>query len=525
MLRQVSRKIQYLTGERSPCCNQWVLWVQSGFGEAPEQILRVIKPLVRFGYAVDDLEVDAERFSGLAQCAARAIGRHCGSYRGTVATILFINVLDNLFAALVLEVDVNVRWLAALFADESLEEHVTARGVHFGHPEAVADSRVRGRTSALAKNVFATGEPNNVVHREEVGFVFQLTNKLQLVLYLLLHRARNPSRETPMGSDISLLPKKLGNRKWLAVAGYGLGALSKPLFAVAPTIGIVVTARIMDRVGKGIRGAPRDALVADVTRPHLRGAAFGLRQSLDTIGAFLGPLLAVVIMLVGENNFRLAFGLAVALLTFGIEEPAREPGAKRVNPIRWDSVKQLGTSYWWVVVVGGVFALARFSEAFLVLRTMGSGVPIALVPLVMVAMNVVYALSAYPFGKLADTMSHTRLLVAGLVILIASDVVLAHGTHWGIVLVGVALWGLHMGMTQGLLATMVAQTAPAQLRGTAFGFFSLLSGIVTLVSSVIAGALWDRLGAAATFYAGAAFCALTIAMLLFGRTPDTTAGR
>jgi MFS family permease len=319
----------------------------------------------------------------------------------------------------------------------------------------------------------------------------------------------------------------LGNRKWLAVAGYGLGALSKPLFAVAPTIGIVVMARVIDRVGKGIRGAPRDALVADVTPPRLRGAAFGLRQSLDTVGAFLGPLLAVVIMLLWADNFRLAFWLAVipgllavALLTVGIEEPAREPGAKRVNPVRWESMKQLDTRYWWVVVVGGVFALARFSEAFLVLRAMRSGVPIALVPLVMVAMNVVYALSAYPFGKLADTSSHTRLLIAGLVILIASDVVLAHGTHWSVVLVGVALWGLHMGMTQGLLATMVAHTAPAQLRGTAFGFFNLFSGIVTLVSSVVAGVLWDRIGAGATFYAGAGFCVLTIVLLLVGRRPD-----
>jgi MFS family permease len=324
----------------------------------------------------------------------------------------------------------------------------------------------------------------------------------------------------------------LGNRKWLAVMGYGLGALSKPLFALAPTIGIVVTARIVDRVGKGIRGAPRDALVADVTPPHLRGAAFGLRQSLDTVGAFLGPLAAVAMMLLWTDNFRLAFWMAVipgliavALLAVGIKEPAREPSVKRVNPIRWDSLRQLGANYWWVVVVGAVFALARFSEAFLVLRAMKSGVPIALVPLVMVAMNVVYALSAYPFGKLADTMSHTRLLVAGLVVLIASDAVLAHGTHWSIVLLGVALWGLHMGLTQGLLATMVAHTASAHLRGTAFGFFNLLSGIVTLVSSVIAGALWDRLGAAATFYAGIGFCLLTIALLLSGWTPKPTARR
>ncbi|MBR8507670.1 MFS transporter [Burkholderia cenocepacia] len=317
----------------------------------------------------------------------------------------------------------------------------------------------------------------------------------------------------------------LRNRKWLAVAGYALGALSKPLFAIAPTIGVVVTARIVDRVGKGIRGAPRDALVADVTPVHLRGAAYGLRQSLDTVGAFLGPLLAVFIMLMWRDDFRLAFWLAVipgvlavVLLAFGIDEPARAPGEKRVNPIRREVVAQLGARYWWVVAVGGVFALARFSEAFLVLRAMGSGVPVALVPLVMVAMNVVYALSAYPFGKLADTTSHTKLMVVGLALLIAADIVLAHGAHWPTVLVGVALWGLHMGMTQGLLATMVAQAAPAELRGTAFGVFNLISGIVTLVSSVVAGVLWDRAGAAATFYAGAIFSAATIVLLVCVRT-------
>ncbi|CAH2928534.1 MAG: Uncharacterized MFS-type transporter [uncultured Paraburkholderia sp.] len=323
----------------------------------------------------------------------------------------------------------------------------------------------------------------------------------------------------------------LGNRKWLAVAGYALGALSKPLFAIALTVGVVVSARVIDRVGKGIRGAPRDALVADVTPVHLRGAAFGLRQSLDTVGAVLGPLCAVIIMSVWADNFRLAFWLAVipgllavALLTVGIHEPAREPGTKRVNPIRLENLKKLGASYWWVVATGGVFALARFSEAFLVLHAMGSGVPVALVPLVMVAMNVMYSLSAYPFGKLADTMNHTRLLIAGLVVLIAADLVLAQGSHWSVVLLGVALWGLHMGMTQGLLATMVSHTAPAQLRGTAFGFFNLLSGIVTLFSSVIAGELWDKLGAATTFHAGAVFCIATIVLLVAGKAPDTRAG-
>lgn len=324
----------------------------------------------------------------------------------------------------------------------------------------------------------------------------------------------------------------LGNRKWLAVAGYSLGALSKPIFAIAPTVGVVVTARVMDRVGKGIRGAPRDALVADVTPPQLRGAAFGLRQALDTVGALLGPLLGVAIMLVSGNNFRLAFWIAVipavltvALLTFGVREPVHEASVKKGNPVTWTRLWQLGANYWWVVGVGAVFALARFSEAFLVLRAMGSGVSIALVPLVMVAMNFIYALSAYPFGKLADTMSHTRLLIAGLVVLIGSDIVLAHGAHWSLVLVGVALWGLHMGMTQGLFSAMVAHTAPPDLRGTAFGFFNLLSGVMTLASSVVAGQLWERFGAATTFYAGAAFCAVTVVLLLVHPTRIASEGR
>lgn len=324
----------------------------------------------------------------------------------------------------------------------------------------------------------------------------------------------------------------LGNRKWLAVAGYGLAALSKPLFALAPTVGVLTAARVVDRVGKGIREAPRDALIADVTPPDVRGAAFGLRQALDTVGAFLGPLLAVLVMLIWADNFRLAFWLAlipalaaVALLAFGIKDPAPERGAGSGNPLLRDSIRKLGPHYWWVVGVGGAFALARFSEAFLVLRAMKSGVPIALVPLVMVAMNAVYAIAAYPFGKLADTMSPTRLLIAGLVVLIAADLVLAHGTHWSIVVAGVALWGLHMGMTEGLLAALVSHAAPAQLRGTAFGFFNLLSGVVALVSSVVAGRLWDSLGAAATFYAGAAFSAATIVLLLLHRTPASAVSR
>ena len=312
----------------------------------------------------------------------------------------------------------------------------------------------------------------------------------------------------------------LGKRKGLAVVGYALGALSKPLFALAPTLGLVLTARLLDRVGKGVRGAPRDALVADIAPPQLRGTAFGLRQSLDTVGAFLGPLLAVALMLLWANDFRAVFWvavipgvLAVVLLLFGLREPEHRQMGQRTNPIRRESLKRLGDSYWWVVGIGAVFTLARFSEAFLVLRARQGGIPVALVPLVMVAMNLVYAVSAYPFGRLSDRMSHTKLLALGLVILIAADVVLATNDHWAVVLAGVALWGIHMGITQGLLATMVADTAPADLRGTAYGFFNLLSGVAMLVASGIAGLLWDRFGASVTFYAGAVFCLVALSAL------------
>jgi MFS family permease len=309
----------------------------------------------------------------------------------------------------------------------------------------------------------------------------------------------------------------LGKRKGLALFGYALGAFTKPLFAVASGVGLVLTARLLDRVGKGVRGAPRDAMVADIAPPQLRGAAFGLRQSLDTVGAFLGPLLAVGLMLLWANDFRAVFWvavfpglMAVALLLFGIHEPEHRQASKGRNPIRWDNLTRLGSAYWWVVGFGAIFTLARFSEAFLVLRAQHGGIPVALVPLVMVAMNLIYALSAYPFGKLSDQMSHMRLLTLGLLVLIAADLVLATNDHWGVVLLGVGLWGLHMGMTQGLLATMVADAAPADLRGTAFGFFNLASGLAMLIASILAGFLWDQFGASFTFYAGAVFCGIAV---------------
>ena len=316
-----------------------------------------------------------------------------------------------------------------------------------------------------------------------------------------------------------------GRRKPLAVFGYGLGAASKPLFALASGVGLVVTARLLDRVGKGIRGAPRDALVADLAPEGMRGAAFGLRQSLDTVGAFLGPLLAIGLMLLWANDFRSVFWiavvpavLAVLLLVIGIHEPVAAPAGRRSNPIQRENLRRLGRDFWWVVAVGAVFTLARFSEAFLVLRALQGGLALAWTPLVLIVMSMVYSAAAYPFGKLSDRVSHTALLAAGLLALIAADLLLAWSASGPVVWAGIAVWGLHMAMTQGLLATLVVQAAPADLRGTAFGFFNLMSGLALLLGNGVAGWLWDTHGPGVTFAVGAGLSGL--AMLLIGVRPE-----
>jgi MFS family permease len=316
------------------------------------------------------------------------------------------------------------------------------------------------------------------------------------------------------------LSDRLRRRKLLAVTGYALGALAKPAFALAPGAGVVVAARVVDRIGKGIRGAPRDALVADLAPPAQRGAAYGLRQALDTVGACLGPLLAVALMLLFSGDFRAVFwvavlpaALAAALLVWGVREPPPLAGGAVAVPLRRQALARLGGAYWGVVGVGAVFTLARFSEAFLVLRAEQLGVAASFVPLVMVAMNLVYAASAYPFGRLADTVEPARLLALGMLTLVAADLALAMAQGWAGLGLGVALWGLHMGMTQGLLAAMVAAAAPAELRGTAFGLFHLASGVAMLIASALAGWLWQVWGAPATFVAGVGFALAALAAL------------
>ena len=312
----------------------------------------------------------------------------------------------------------------------------------------------------------------------------------------------------------------IGRRKPLILLGYGLAAVTKPFFALAPAIGWVAAARFADRLGKGIRGAPRDALLADVTPPAQSGAAFGLRQSLDTVGAFAGPLLAIAVMALSGDNYRLLFwiaaipaALSVATIILAVREPAahRPATARR---LRWAELRQFPRAYWLALGVALAMTLARFSEGFLLLRAQSVGLRAGWVPLVLVAMNVVYALSAYPVGRLSDRVGRRGLLLGGMAVLVGADLVLAAAQTIASVMAGVLLWGLHMGMTQGLFASLVADSAPPSLRGTAFGLFNLVSGLALLLASVIAGGLWSWVGPAASFLAGAVFTASSLLGLL-----------
>jgi MFS family permease len=313
----------------------------------------------------------------------------------------------------------------------------------------------------------------------------------------------------------------MGRRKGLLLLGYGVAALSKPLFPLAHSVEVVFTARFLDRIGKGIRGAPRDALVADVSPPSIRGACFGLRQSMDTVGAVLGPAMAIVLMLwLADIQLVLWFAVipaivAVALIFVGVKEPtpvSRERTFR--SPIHWRVLPGFSRGYWWVVVVGGVFTLARFSEAFLVLRAQQTGLSVAWVPLVMVVMAIFYALSAYPAGWLSDRISRTKLLCMGMGLLILADLVIAGSGSIITMMLGVALWGLHMGFSQGILASLVADTAPMDLKGTAFGIFNLVSGVCMLIASVLAGAIWQGMGSVNTFLAGALLAATALFLLI-----------
>ena len=319
-------------------------------------------------------------------------------------------------------------------------------------------------------------------------------------------------------------------RKPWILAGYGLAALSKPLFPLAAGPVEVMGARFADRIGKGIRGAPRDGMIADETPAAIRGRAFGLRQSLDTVGAMIAPILAIGLMAAFHENIRMVFWIAVipAILCFllawlALKEKAAPHASHQPRAPFFAGFRELNRPTRRLIAVGFLFTLARFSESFLILRGFDVGLSATLSPLVLVLFNLVFFALAYPAGALSDRLSSKAILMAGMAVLIAADLILAQAIGLAGLGIGVALWGAHMALTQGIFARLIADNAPPELRATSFGAFYFVSGIATLLASVGAGLLWDRHGAHATFIAGAAAAAVAMAMLSL--LPDDRSGR
>ena len=382
------------------------------------------------------------------------------------------------------------------------------------HPKAPEQHKLPGTVWALGFVSLCMDISSEIIHSLLPVFLVSVLGASMQTLGLIEGVAEATAMVVRVFSGA--LSDRIGKRKILAIFGYGLGAFSKPLFALAPGIGLIFTARFIDRIGKGIRGAPRDALVADVTLPQQRGAAYGLRQSLDSVGAFAGPLLAMLLMFLCTDNFRQVFWLAflpgliaILILVLKVRE-SRHADSNRPWPLQRQKLADLTKNYWKVLVVGAVFTMARFSEAFLLLRGEELGLKASLVPLIMVAMNSTYMLSAYPIGILSDRLGRKKLLIIGMLLLMAADLLLAVAGNVWAVLGGASLWGLHMGLTQGQLATLVADTSTPELRGTAFGMFGLTSGIALFMASMLAGWLWQNHGPASTFGCGFALAALSL---------------
>ncbi len=407
--------------------------------------------------------------------------------------------------------------------------------LHPGNPEPI--SSTKGFYRKLPKGIWALGfvsmfmdTSSELVHSLLPIFMATTLGASMVTIGIIEGFAEAAAAITKVFSGV--ISDYFQKRKFLAVVGYGLAAITKPMFPLATSIGWVFGARFVDRIGKGIRGAPRDALVAEIAPSQLWGAAYGLRQALDSAGAFVGPLLAVAFMIWLANDIKavlwvavLPAFIAVFLLIVGVREPeSLNRAAAHRNLLTLNNARRLRPRYWLVVALGAVFTLARFSEAFLILRAQDVGLAIGYVPVIMIVMNVVYSLFAYPAGAAADRISARTLLLMGLGILVVADIVLAIASSPGIALLGSAFWGLHMALTQGLLSKLVADTAPADLRGTAFGIFNLVSGVALLLASVIAGSLWSMFGASATFIAGSSFAALAAIGLLFYRSNVRTTG-
>lgn len=312
---------------------------------------------------------------------------------------------------------------------------------------------------------------------------------------------------------------RFGHKKRLVFAGYFLGVISKPVFALAGSMPVVLAARFFDRIGKGLRGAPRDAIVADVTDESIRGAAYGLRQSLDAAGAFVGPLLATLLLLLWTEELRSIFWIALipgaaclALILFGVEDNVTP--TVNTKHIAWKDLKIVITpAFVQLVILGTLFSLARFSNAFIVLRAADIGIEHAWIPMTVVLMNIAFSLSSYPFGKLADKLNPMKLLALSMVLLALANLLFAYAANYRILAAGIVLFGMHLGATQGIFSTIISEIAPSEVRATAFGIFNFFSGLALLASGLVAGSLWEYMGAQYCFGVGVVFALITLCLI------------
>jgi len=316
-----------------------------------------------------------------------------------------------------------------------------------------------------------------------------------------------------------LSDRSLKRKPWI-MGGYGLAALSKPLFPLASDAPLVMLARFADRIGKGIRGSPRDAMIADETPPEIRGRAFGLRQALDTAGALLAPLLAIGLMALLASDIRKVFWIAIipAAISFLLAWLVLREANEHLAPIKrspfFAGFRELDKETKRLLQVGFLFTLARFSEGFLILKGIDIGLSEAMSPLTLAIFNLAYVALAYPAGALSDRMQPRSILIAGMIVLIAGDMVLARTSNFAGLVVGTALWGAHMALTQGIFSRMIADSAPEELRATSFGAFYFVTGIGTLLASLGAGWLWDGQGPESTFLTSAGVAAAAVALLV-----------
>lgn len=316
-------------------------------------------------------------------------------------------------------------------------------------------------------------------------------------------------------------------RKSIIVVGYIFALISRPFLALATRMEDVFLGRAFDRIGNGLDATPRDALVGDLAPPQIKGACYGLRESLSRAGSFAGALLVMALLWLTEGNFSLVFWIGsiptvlalMVLVIFVKDSPNQQAQHKKpTHKFKLKDLKKLPLPFWLILLLSGLFMLSNFSGAFLILRAEQTGLDLHLTSLVMIIQNLATAGTAYPVGYLSDKMGRRSMMGVGIVLIVCSDLLLAWGGSLYTILGGVLLWGAEIGITQSILAVFLADTCPQDLRGTGFGLFHFINGCCLLLANVFAGWIWHDVNPSAMFLASAVMASCSAFVLPFIHT-------